>query len=65
VPGIDLSEPLLELELELLSGTESALMALTDELRQTPQGPVTLTPSDARKRKGAWHFGRGPQPQTE
>ena len=49
VPDTDLSEPLLELELELLSGPESALMALADVLRQTPQGAVTLTPSDASK----------------
>jgi len=49
VPGTDLSEPLLELELELLSGPEEALMALADVLRQTPQGPVTLLPSDASK----------------
>jgi inorganic triphosphatase YgiF len=49
VPGTDLSEPILELELELLSGLESALMALADVLRQTPQGPVQLTPSDASK----------------
>ena len=49
VPGTDLSEPLLELELELLSGPEDALMALADVLRQTPQGPIPLTPSDASK----------------
>ena len=49
MPGTTLSEPLLELELELLSGPESALMMLADVLRQTPQGPVTLTPSDASK----------------
>jgi triphosphatase len=49
VPGTTLSEPLLELELELLSGPESALWALADLLRQTPQGLVTLTPSDASK----------------
>jgi inorganic triphosphatase YgiF len=49
VPGTDLSEPLLELELELLSGPEEALMALADVLRQTPYGPVTLVPSDASK----------------
>lgn len=49
VPGTDLSESLLELELELLSGAEEALMALADALRQTPQGPVRLTPSDASK----------------
>lgn len=49
VPGTDLSEKLLELELELLSGPEAALLALADVLRQTPQGPVTLVPSDASK----------------
>jgi inorganic triphosphatase YgiF len=49
VPGTDLNDPLLELELELLSGPESALMALAEVLRQTPQGPVTLAPSDASK----------------
>jgi len=57
VPGTQLSEPLLELELELLSGPESALMALSDVLRQTPQGPVTLAPNDASKAQrgmGLW-----------
>lgn len=57
VPGTTLSEPLLELELELLSGPESALMALTDVLRQTPQGAMTLTPSDTSKAErgmGLW-----------
>ena len=49
VPGTDLSEPLLELELELLSGPEAALLALANVLRQTPQGDLTLTPSDASK----------------
>ena len=49
VPGTDLSERLLELELELLSGPEEALMALADVLRQTPQGAVTLSPSDTSK----------------
>lgn len=49
VPGTNLSEPLLELELELLSGSEAALLALADVLHQTPQGPVTLVPSDASK----------------
>ena len=49
VPGTDLSEPLSELELELLSGPEAALHALAEVLRQTPQGPVTLVPSDASK----------------
>jgi triphosphatase len=49
VPGTALSEPLLELELELLHGPESALTALTEALRQTPQGPVALTPVDISK----------------
>ncbi len=49
VPDTDLSEPLLELELELLSGPEAALLALADVLRQTPQGDLTLTPSDTSK----------------
>jgi triphosphatase len=49
VPGTELSEPLLELELELLSGPESALLTLAAVLRQTPQGPVMLAPSDASK----------------
>lgn len=58
VPGTDLSEPLLELELELLSGPEAALLALAEVLRQTPQGPVTLVPSDASKAQrgmALWH----------
>lgn len=49
VPDTDLSEPLLELELELLSGPETALLTLANMLRQTPQGDLTLTPSDASK----------------
>ena len=49
VLGTELNEPLLELELELLSGPESALMALADVLRQAPQGTVSLKPSDASK----------------
>ncbi len=49
VPDTALSEPLLELELELLSGPESALLSLADVLRQTPQGDLTLTPSDTSK----------------
>jgi inorganic triphosphatase YgiF len=59
VPGTDLSEPLLELELELLSGPEEALMALADVLRQTPQGPVMLVPNDASKaQRGMALWGR-------
>ena len=49
VPDTELSEPLLELELELLSGPEEALVGLADVLRHTPQGPVMLAPSDASK----------------
>ena len=59
LPGTDLSEPLLELELELLSGPEEALMALADVLRQTPQGTVPLVPSDASKaQRGMALWGR-------
>ena len=49
VPGTPHSTPLLELELELLDGPETALHALADVLRHTPQGLVALTPSDASK----------------
>jgi triphosphatase len=49
VPGTALSEDILELELELLSGPETALHALADALRQTPGGAIALTPSDASK----------------
>ena len=59
VPGIDLSEPLLELELELLSGPEEALLALAEVLRQTPQGPVMLAHSDMSKaQRGMALWGR-------
>ncbi|MEY4435111.1 MAG: hypothetical protein RL175_66 [Pseudomonadota bacterium] len=49
VPGTALSECILELELELLSGPEAALHALADALRQTPSSAIALTPSDASK----------------
>lgn len=49
VPGTDLSESILELELELLDGPEAALLSLADVLRQSPLGPVALTPNDASK----------------
>ena len=49
VPGTDLSETILELELELLSGPDTALHALADALRQTTQGAIALTPSDTSK----------------
>lgn len=61
VPGTDLTEPLLELELELLSGLESALMALAEVLRQTPQGPLTLTPSNASKAQRGMALWRRPR----
>jgi len=57
VPGTALSEDILELELELLSGPEAALHALADALRQTPSGATALTPSDASKAQrgmGLW-----------
>lgn len=49
VPGTDLREAILELELELLNGPETALHALADALRQTPSSVIALTPSDASK----------------
>ena len=49
VPGTDLSETILELELELLNGSDAALHVLAEALRQTPQGAIALTPSDASK----------------
>ena len=49
VPGTALSEEILELELELLSGSESALHELADALRHTPLGDIALAPSDASK----------------
>ena len=49
VPGTELSESILELELELLSGPDTALQALAQDLRQSPAGPLLLTPSDTSK----------------
>lgn len=49
LPGTDLGQPLLELELELLSGPESVVLALADRLRQGPGGPLALAPSDLSK----------------
>ena len=49
VPGTDLSEVILELELELLSGPDTALHVLAEALRQTTQGTIALTPSDTSK----------------
>ena len=49
VPGTALSEDILELELELLSGPDAALHALAQALRETPSGVIALTPSDTSK----------------
>ncbi len=49
VPGSTLSEPLLELELELLSGPDAALLLLANELRRCPSGTLALLPSDVSK----------------
>jgi inorganic triphosphatase YgiF len=49
VPGTDLREAILELELELLSGPDAALHTLADALRLAPNGAIALTPSDASK----------------
>jgi triphosphatase len=62
VPGTDLCETILELELELLSGPEVALHALAVALRQTPHGAIALTPSDASKaQRGMALFARAAQ----
>ena len=49
VPGTALSTPILELELELLSGPDSALPALAQALRQSPGGSLLLAPSNTSK----------------
>ena len=49
VPSTALRAPILELELELLSGSDSALPALAQALRQSPSGPLALLPSDTSK----------------
>jgi inorganic triphosphatase YgiF len=60
-----LSEDILELELELLSGPEAALNALADALRQTPSGAIALTPSDASKaQRGMALWALNPKPQS-
>jgi inorganic triphosphatase YgiF len=65
VPGTALSEDILELELELLSGPEAALHALADALRQTPSGAIALTPSDASKaQRGMALWALDPKPQS-
>jgi inorganic triphosphatase YgiF len=49
VPGTALRAPILELELELLSGPDTALQALAQALRQSPGGSLLLTPYDTSK----------------
>jgi inorganic triphosphatase YgiF len=49
VPGTALRAPILELELELISGPDTALQVLAHALRQSPQGTLALTPSDTSK----------------
>lgn len=49
VPGTELRAPILELELELLSGPDTALQALAQALRQSPAGPLLLAPSETSK----------------
>ena len=49
VPGTDLREPILELELELLNGSQKAVHALAVALSHTPHGVIQLTPSDISK----------------
>ena len=49
VPGTEASEPILELELELLSGPEVALLSLAEALRQPPTQTLALIPSDTSK----------------
>ena len=48
VPGTALSDGILELELELLSGPEAALHALANTLRQTPSGCLLYTSPSPR-----------------
>ncbi len=62
VPGTAWTEALLELELELLQGPESALLALADALRAAAGGALALTPSDASKAQrglALWQRARG------
>jgi len=49
VPGTALRAPILELELELISGPDTALQALAQALRQSPGGSLLLAPSDTSK----------------
>lgn len=49
VPGTAHRAPILEMELELLGGPDSALLSLAQALRQSPSGPLVLLPSDTSK----------------
>jgi inorganic triphosphatase YgiF len=49
VPGTPLSAPILELELELLGGPDTALLLVAEALRESPGGPLALLPSDISK----------------
>ena len=49
VPGTALRAPILELELELLSGPDTALLVVAQALRQSPSGPLALLHSDTSK----------------
>lgn len=49
VPGTALRAPILELELELLSGSDTVLLLVAEVLRQSPAGPLLLAPSDTSK----------------
>jgi len=62
VPATPLSESLLELELELLEGPETALLALADALRVGPDGPLDLRPSDTSKAQRGMALWRQTQP---
>jgi inorganic triphosphatase YgiF len=58
VPGTALRAPILELELELLSGPDTALQALAQALRQSPGGTLLLNPCDTSKAQrgmALWH----------
>jgi triphosphatase len=49
VPGTPLSAPILELELELLGGPDTALLLVAEALRESPGGALALLPSDISK----------------
>jgi triphosphatase len=49
VPGTALSAPILELELELFGGPDTALLVVAQALRQSPSSPLALLPSNTSK----------------